>query len=154
MEALAMAYFTLSLSEDKDPRVSSQLYNTIGVIFYEEFKAKGCTLDAVQALSNYQKSLDVCPDNDIIPMWNKVEIMLLLWRNADELTKEEREKYRFAAICELQEMKRTCFLMEAHSRRYLPKVVEDMEKTLSNNDLEPWWQIQLDELRSLAVQIE
>jgi len=150
MEALTMAGFTISLSSE--PKVSSQLYNIIGRIFQDEFERGHRVEDGRQAIAAYQSAIDANP-NDIVPMWNKVDIHLKLSKSQG-VTKEQSQHYVATAKRELEKLKRICFMMQGNCRRYLPKVVKDMKKTLDNADLSPWWQFQLDVLRILVVQIE
>ena len=150
MEVLTMAGFTIGLSSD--PKVSSQLYNIIGYICQEEFELKHRVEDALQAIAAYESAIEAHP-NDIVPLWNKVDIHLKLSKSQG-VTKEQSQEYVATAKRELENLKRICFTMQGNCRRYLPKVVKDMKNTLANTDLSPGWQLQLDELRILAVQIE
>jgi tetratricopeptide (TPR) repeat protein len=142
IQAFVFAVAALSHAEDAQP--CSRAHSLIAGIYHELFVYTHRLDYGEEAINFYTKAQRELPQ-DCLPVWNCISTSVWIFRQAENLTLEEREYYLTRARDNLSVLKKVAELPESNWSRYKDRIIADAEQVFA--DLGDWWQQAIEEMK-------
>jgi tetratricopeptide (TPR) repeat protein len=142
IQAFVFAVAALSHAEDVQP--CSRAYSLIAGIYHELFVYTHRLDYGEEAINFYTKAHRELPQ-DCLPVWNCISTSVWIFRQAEDLTLEQREDYLARARNNLSVLKKVVESSESNWSRYKDRIIADAEGVFA--DLGDWWQQAIEEIR-------
>lgn len=146
IQAFVFAFAALSHAGEAQPR--SRAYSLIAGIYHELFVYTHRLDYGEEAINFYTKAQRELPQ-DCLPAWNCISSYVWIFRQAEDLTVEQRQYYLAQARNNLSVLKTVTQLPESNWHRYKERVIADAEQVFA--DLGDWQHQAIEEMKSWGV---